>query len=68
MISDDDVVVMHYGPDGTFIVGETVEGAAARRYAASAYAARRAGRPFDQWWAEHPEYHRDSWLRKRASA
>lgn len=64
MISDEDIVVMHYEPDGTFSAGETVEGAAIGRYTASAHAAQSAGRPFDQWWAEHPQYHRTSWLQR----
>lgn len=68
MLGGDDVVLMHYRPDGTFIAGETVDGAAAAMFAKSAQVALAAGRPFTEWWAEHPEYHRESWIQKRASA
>lgn len=67
LVRSDDAVVMHYDPDGTFTFGETAQGPAARRYVASARAACAAGQLFSEWWAEHPQYHRTSWL-QRASA
>lgn len=58
LLDDQHAVRMHYAEDGTFL------GATEVPYLLDAYRACRAcallyARPFENWWAAHPEHHRD---------
>ncbi len=56
---DSEVLLMHYGEDGSFIGGERMPAETLPRYRAARDAAWEAAEPLASWWAAHPEYHRD---------
>ena len=56
---DCEVLLMHYGEDGSFIGGERQPPETLSRYRAARDAAWGAAEPLALWWAAHPEYHRD---------
>ncbi len=49
---------MHYDDDGRFLGATAVDPVELGRYQAAHDAAWRAAKPFDDWWGQHPQYHR----------
>jgi hypothetical protein len=59
LIGDEQLVLMHYNPDGTFRGGSIGPPELVPRYVAAREAAWSAGEDFTDYWRRHPEYHRD---------
>jgi hypothetical protein len=53
-----DVVLMHYDAAGRFLAASVLAPEAIGIYGAAAAEAWDVARPFEVWWAAHPEYHR----------
>ncbi|MGI9001726.1 MAG: DUF6879 family protein, partial [Pseudonocardia sp.] len=53
-------IVMHYSPGGQFL-GADEAPETPHRYREIRDLAWQAAEPFEQWWAQNPQLHRDSW-------
>lgn len=60
LIDKQDVVIMHYHPDGQFRGAEIADLRQLTAYQIAAEAAWRAAEPFTSWWDRHPQRHRRS--------
>lgn len=58
LVDHERAVRMHYDDAGRFLGATVVEPVELGRYQAARDAAWQAAKPFDGWWAQHPEYHR----------
>jgi hypothetical protein len=54
-----EAVEMRYTEDGTYVGAVSAPSASTNPYATVAELAWAMATPFDQWWAKHPEFHRD---------
>ncbi len=59
LIGDGRAVRMHYDPDGKFLGAEVAPRNEVPRYRAARDAAWEAAVPFTDYWAAHPQYHRE---------
>ncbi|MGH8909339.1 MAG: DUF6879 family protein [Egibacteraceae bacterium] len=63
LLDDDKVIRMHYDEEGRFVGGELLPGSEAPRYCRYRDMAVAAAVPFEEYWAAHPEYLRENWLK-----
>jgi hypothetical protein len=61
LFDDKYVVIMHYDDEGHFLDAEALPESETPRYREHRDHAMQAAVPFHEWWARHPEEHRENW-------
>ncbi|MGH8903007.1 MAG: DUF6879 family protein [Egibacteraceae bacterium] len=63
LLDDIKVIRMHYDVENRFVGGELLPESEALKYCRYRDLAVAAAVPFDEYWAAHPQYWRESWLK-----
>jgi len=58
LLDNTTVIKMYYGPEGQFTGAQPLDIHHLAQHQIAALAAWNAAEPFEQWWAQHPQYHR----------
>lgn len=67
LVDDEHVLVMRYDAEGHVLGGEPRPASEAPRYRRCRDVAMAHAVPFSKYWAEHPQYWRENWLRAEGS-